>query len=157
MIILTKDSMPLFIDNIIVCTNWKFSRNFKILKYWEYFLEWKLMGKSSDKWVQNMFTSQISNDSCDMSHIVWVIHTSMSHTCESYFEFCKAQKIRKVHWSTYQGKWWKLSSNCMIHIIWVIFMSCGPWVIILKADRNETAEWAGGFRIGCKSVGRNRM
>ena len=44
---------------------------------WQYFLEWNWMGRSSDKWVQNMFTSQISN----LTHFVLVIHSSMiSHT-----------------------------------------------------------------------------
>ena len=104
---------------------------------WQYFLEWNWMGRSSDKWVQNMFTSQISN----LTHIVYFIlynlysisytvsvilyslysishiHTSMiGYTCESYFEFCKAQKVRKVHWSTYQGKWWQF----LLFSSWVI-------------------------------------
>ena len=43
----------------------------KLQTSWKYFLEWNWMGRSSDKWVQNMFTSQISN----LTHIVLVIHT----------------------------------------------------------------------------------
>ena len=121
--------MPLFIDNIIVIMTVQIEKSREISKIsWKYFLEWKLMGKSSDKWVQNMFTSQISNDSYCMSHTHEYESYCMTHTCESYFEFWKAQKVRKVHWSPYQGKWWKF--RCQWLTIWYdsYHMSHGPWL-----------------------------